>query len=99
MGLFDRIGDVFRVAVDNEHSDGLRELVVGDAAYDDWDIVADYGELETARAFRQALTDNGFEAVLTSDWPLDEFGRGDIALRVPAGRGIEAEEMLDSDED
>jgi hypothetical protein len=35
--------------------------------------------------------------VLTSDWPLDRFGRGDIALRVPAGRGIEAEELLDSD--
>jgi hypothetical protein len=60
-------------------------------------VVADYPELETARAFCQALTDQGFEAVLTSDWPLDKFGRGDIALRVPAGRGIEAEEMLDSD--
>jgi hypothetical protein len=60
-------------------------------------VVADYPELETARAFCQALTDPGFNAVLTSDWPLDKFGRGDIALRVPAGRGIEAEEMLDSD--
>ena len=37
----------------------------------------------------------GMEAVLTSDWPLDEYGRGDISLRVPAGRGIEAEEMLE----
>jgi hypothetical protein len=36
-------------------------------------------------------------AVLTSDWPLDEYGRGDIALRVPAGQGYEAEELLDSD--
>ncbi len=98
MGLFDRITDVFRVAAAPEHSDGLGELVVGDAAYDDWDIVADYGELETARAFRQALSDRGFEAVLTADWPLDQFGRGDIALRVPPGRGIEAEELLDSDE-
>ena len=33
--------------------------------------------------------------MLTSDWPLDEWGRGDIALRVPPGRGIEAEEMLE----
>ena len=98
MDLFDRITDVFRVATSEEHSDGLGELIVGDAAYDDWDIVADYGELETARAFRQALTDQGFEAVLTADWALDRFGRGDIALRVPPGRGIEAEEMLDSDE-
>ena len=98
MSLFERISDAFRVAVAKEHSDGLGELVVGDAAYDDWDVVADYDELETARAFRQALTDRGIEAVLTADWALDEFGRGDIALRVPAGRGIEAEEMLDSDE-
>lgn len=89
---------MFRVAVGEEHSDGLGELVVGDAAYDDWDVVADYGELETARAFRQALTDRGISAVLTADWALDEFGRGDIALRVPAGQGIEAEEMLDADE-
>ena len=43
----------------------------------------DFDELETARAFRQALTDRGVEAVLTSDWPLDEYGRGDISLRVP----------------
>ena len=98
MGLCDRITDVFRVATSEEHSDGLGELIVGDAAYDDWDIVADYGELETARAFRQALTDQGFEAVLTADWELDRFGRGDIALRVAPGRGIEAEELLDSDE-
>jgi hypothetical protein len=35
--------------------------------------------------------------VLTSDWPLDEWGRGDIALRVPRERAIEAEEMLDAD--
>lgn len=98
MGVLGRISNVFRVAVGDEHSDGLGELVVGDAAYDDWDVVADYGELETARAFRQALTDRGIKAVLTADWALDEFGRGDIALRVPAGQGIEAEEMLDSDE-
>jgi hypothetical protein len=35
--------------------------------------------------------------VLTSDWPLDEFRRGDIALRVPPGQGIDAEEMLDAE--
>lgn len=77
------------------HADGEAELRVGDPRFDDWDVVADYGELETARAFRQSLTDRGRRAVLTSDWPLDRFGRGDIALRVPPGEGIEAEEMLD----
>jgi hypothetical protein len=35
------------------------------------------------------------ESVLTADWPLDEFGRGDIALRVPPGRSSDAEELLD----
>ena len=95
MGFKDRISRALGASEGSLHPDGLAELVVGDAAYDDWDIVADYPELETARAFRQALTDRGVEAVLTSDWPLDEYGRGDISLRVPAGRGIEAEEMLE----
>jgi hypothetical protein len=95
MGLFDRMRGMWGTAGGDLHPDGLSELHVGDAAYDDWDIVRDFSELETARAFRQALTDRGERAVLTSDWPLDKWGRGDISLRVPAGRGIEAEEMLE----
>ena len=95
MGLKDRLSRAFGTSEGSLHPDGLAELQIGNAAFDDWDIVADYAELETARAFRQALTDRGMEAVLTSDWPLDEYGRGDISLRVPAGRGIEAEEMLE----
>jgi hypothetical protein len=79
----------------DRHPDGLAEVAVGDPAYDDWDVVEDFSELETARAFRQSLTDRGVEAVLTADWPLDEFGRGDIALRVPPGTGPGAAEMLD----
>jgi hypothetical protein len=79
------------------HPDGLDELAVGDPRFDDWEVVQDFSELETARAFRQSLADRGVEAVLTADWPLDEFGRGDIALRVPPGRGSEAEELLDAD--
>lgn len=97
MGFRERIGKVIGASEGSLHPDGLSELVVGDAAYDDWEIVRDFAELETARAFRQALTDGGAEAALTSDWPLDEWGRGDISLRVPPGRGIEAEEMLDPD--
>ena len=95
MGLGDRIRRAWNVTASEQHPDGLAELRVGDAAYDDWDVVRDFDELETARAFRQSLTDRGFEAVLTADWPLDDHGRGDIALRVPPGRGIEAEEMLE----
>jgi len=91
----DRIGKALGASEGSLHPDGLAELKVGDAAYDDWDIVRDFDDLETGRAWRQALTDQGVEAVLTSDWPLDEYGKGDISLRVPTGKGIEAEELLD----
>jgi hypothetical protein len=97
MGLRDRLTKLFDTAGGEPHADGIGELHVGDASYDDWDVVADYPELETARAFHQALAEQGVQAVLTSDWPLDKWGRGDIALRVPAGQGIQAEELLDSD--
>ncbi len=95
MSLADRFIRLWREAGGRRHPDGLDEVHVGDAGYDEWDIVQDFGELETARAFRQALADGGFEPVLTSDWALDEYGRGDISLRVPPGRGIEAEEALE----
>lgn len=95
MGFKDRIGKLLGTAQGSLRADGLAEVAIGDAAYDDWDIVADYGELETARAFRQALDEAGFQTMLTSDWPLDEYGRGDISLRVPAGRGIDAGEALE----
>jgi hypothetical protein len=97
VGLADRVKRIWSVAGGEAHPDGLEELKVGDAAYDDWEVVRDFEDLETARAFGQALTDQGMRAVLTADWPLDEFGRGDIALRVPRDRAIEAEEMLDAD--
>jgi hypothetical protein len=97
MGLRDRLSRMWTYAAGDSHPDGLDELKVGDPAFDDWDVVEDFSELETARAFCQSLSDRGLEAVLTSDWPLDEYGRGDIALRVPPGRGPEAGEMLDSD--
>lgn len=97
MGLGDRIRRIWGTAGGERHPDGLDELRVGDAAYDDWEVVSDYEDLETARAFRQSLTDQGIDAVLTSDWPLDEYGRGDIALRVPRPVASEAEGFLDSD--
>ena len=97
MGLRDRLNRIWGVAGGELRPDGLDELQVGDASYDDWEVVRDFEELETARAFRQTLTDRGMQAVLTSDWPLDEWGRGDIALRVPRPQAIEAEEMLDPD--
>jgi hypothetical protein len=69
-------------------------LHVGDPRYDDWDVAHDFEDLETARAWHRHLVEAGIEGVITSDWPLDRFGRGDIALRVPPGRWSEADEFL-----
>jgi hypothetical protein len=67
---------------------------IGDARFDGWEVVRDFEDLESASAWRRHLSEAGVECVLTSDWPLDEFGRGDVALRVPPGRWSEAEELL-----
>jgi hypothetical protein len=63
---------------------GTPQVHVGDRRFDDWEVVADYEELETALAFRDGLRELGLAAELTTDHPLDVFKRGDIALRVPA---------------
>jgi hypothetical protein len=68
---------------------------VGDPRFDAWEVVRDYEDLATARAFRQHVEEAGIDAVLTSDWPLDRFGRGDIALRVPPESWGDAEVLLD----
>jgi hypothetical protein len=95
VGLGDKLRELLGVGSGSLHPDGLAELRVGDASYDNWEVVMDFEELEAARAWRQQLTDAGMEAVLTSDYSLDEYGRGDIALRVPPGRWSEANELLD----
>ncbi len=97
MDLGGRIKRAWRVVGGVPHPDGLAELHVADPRFDGWDVVRDFGELKTARAFRQTLESAQIESVLTSDWPLDEFGRGDIALRVPPGSWSEAEELLEAD--
>ena len=97
MGLREGLSRIWNAAGGEHRPDGLDDLHVGEAAYDDWDIVRDFGDLETGRAFRQSLAERGVDAVLTSDLPLDQWGRGDISLRVPPGAGGEAEELLDSE--
>jgi len=95
VSLGDKFRELFGLGQESLHPDGLAELHVGDATYDEWEVVKDLGDLETGRAWRQQLTDAGMDAELTSDHPLDEYGRGDIALRVPPGRWSEANELLD----
>jgi hypothetical protein len=70
------------------------QVHIGDPRLDSWEVVRDFEDLATARAFRQQLVEAGIDAVLTSDWPLDRFDRGDIALRVPPGMWSDAEELL-----
>ena len=95
MGLRSRLTGIGRLLGGAPHADGAAELQVGDPRFDDWEVVRDFSELEAARAWRQYLGERGVDSVLTADWPLDEFGRGEIALRVPPGRWSEAEELLD----
>jgi hypothetical protein len=67
---------------------------VGDPRFDGWDVVRDFEDLSSAEAWRQHLDEAGVECVLTADWPLDRFGRGDVALRVPPGLWSDAEDAL-----
>ena len=67
---------------------------VGDPRFDGWEVVRDFEDLESALAWRSHLEEAAVECALTTDWPLDRWGRGDIALRVPPDRWSEAEELL-----
>jgi hypothetical protein len=71
------------------------QVHLADPRFDDWEVVADYEELETALAFRDGLRELGLAAELTADYALDQFGRGDIALRVPADQYGDATVALD----
>ena len=78
---------------------GQTPVHVGDPAYDSWEVVRDFSDVKTARAWHQALVEAEIEAVLTADWALDRFGRGDISLRVPAENWSEAEWHLSNLDD
>jgi len=73
---------------------GKTPVHVDDPEFDSWEVVRDFGELRTARAWHQALAEAGIEAALTADWPIDRYGRGDIALRVRGEDWSEAEFLL-----
>jgi hypothetical protein len=88
MSLYERL----RSALTNRKpGPGATPVHVGDPRFDHWEVVRDFADLRTARAWHQALAEIGIEAVLTADWPLDRFGHGDIALRVQAEDWSEAE--------
>jgi hypothetical protein len=88
VSLLDRLRDAFGPGP------GATPVHVDDPGYDSWEVVRDFGDVRTARAWHQALAEAGIEAALTADWPIDRFGRGDIALRVRGGDWSEAEFLL-----
>ena len=79
--------------------EGGEELHVGDPRFDEWVVVRDLEDVETARAWRRHLAEAGHEAAITADWPPDRFGRGDISVRVPPGAWSDADAFLDGLED
>jgi hypothetical protein len=91
MSLFDRLRLALR---GSSPSPGKTPVYVDDPSFDSWEVVRDFADVKTARAWHQALAEAGIEAVLTADWPLDRFGRGDIALRVQSHDWSEAEMLL-----
>ena len=90
MGFLSR----WRRSLTSPRADGAGELAVGDPRFDGWEVVREFEDLGTARAWRQQLADAGIEAVITADHEPDRFGRGDIYLQVPPGRWSEAKELL-----
>ena len=74
--------------------DGSGRIHIGDPRFDDWEIVHEFGDLQTGLAWRDVLREHGMTAELTSDWELDRFNRGDINLQVPPGHWSEAEELV-----
>lgn len=89
MTLFDRFKQKLKSI-----GDGSGRIHIADPRYDEWEVVREFEDLETALAWRDALRGAGQEAELTSDWELDRFRRGDIQLQVPPGGWSEAEELL-----
>ena len=73
MSLFDRFKEKVKSI-----GDGSGRIHIGDPRFDDWVMVHEFEDLETALAWRDVLREHGHEAELTSDWELDRFNRGDI---------------------
>jgi hypothetical protein len=73
---------------------GSDELHVADPRFDDWEVVREFEDAESAHAWRRHLDDAGIEAVVTADHELDRFGRGDVYLQVPPDRWSDAEAFL-----
>lgn len=75
------------------------DIHVSDPRFDSWEVVREFEDLKTAMAFAQQLREVGIDAVLTSDWELDHFDRGEIYLQVQTDQWSEAEATLSGYDD
>jgi len=73
---------------------GKTPVHISDPSFESWEAVREFADVRTARAWHQALEEAGIEAALTSDWPVDRFGHGEIWLCVRPADWIEAELLL-----
>ncbi len=90
MGFFSRLRNPFS----SDRPDGIGELFVDDPRFDPWEVVREFEDLSTARAWCQRLQEAGIDAVVTADHAPDRFGRGDFYLQVTPERWSDAEAFL-----
>ena len=69
---------------------------VGDPRFEGWETVSTFEEQKTAVAWRDQLRAMGVDASCVADRPLDQFGRGDIYLVVPADQWSKANEIAEN---
>jgi hypothetical protein len=70
MSLLDRFRFVRR---ERQPGPGKTPVHLDDPVFDSWEVVRDFGDVRTARAWHQALIEAGIEAVRGDDWSEAEF--------------------------
>ena len=90
MGFFSR----WRNPLSSDRPDGIGDVFVDDPRFDQWEVVREFEDLSTARAWRQQLAEAGIEAVITADHAPNRFGRGDFYLQVLPENWSDAESFL-----
>ncbi|HEX4034693.1 MAG TPA: hypothetical protein VHX66_09630 [Solirubrobacteraceae bacterium] len=71
-------------------------VAISDPRFEDWETVAEFGDRDTAVAWRDQLRNLGIEAACVADHPLDDHGRGEIWLAVPPGLWSRANEVIEN---
>jgi hypothetical protein len=72
------------------------KVSIGDPRLEGWETVSTFEDQATALAWRDQLRAMGLDASCSADHPLDQFGRGDIYLVVPADQWSRANEIVEN---